>query len=194
VTSIETTRTRRFAMGVSLVLHPFVVIPLTVLVLGLRHSTTERAGTRAVVVVAFLIAPVLALIAMRVRSGVWSDYDVSVPGHRAPFYRQALVVLSLGSLLIWRFMPELGGGLLAGWALVIASMAANRYLKSSLHVAFASLCALMLGDRPATAAACLAAVAVLGWSRVALGRHRPVEVLSGALLGAAAGAAVVAWP
>jgi hypothetical protein len=48
--------------------------------------------------VAFLVAPVLALIAMRVRSGVWSDYDVSVPGHRAPFYRQALVVLSLGSL------------------------------------------------------------------------------------------------
>ena len=170
------------------------MIPLTVLVLGLRQEAPERAGTRAVIIVAFLVAPVLALIAMRVRSGVWSDYDVSVPRHRAPFYRQALVVLSLGSLLIWRFMPELARGLVAGWALVIASMAANRYLKSSLHVAFASFCGVLLADRPATAAAALACVALLSWSRVALGRHRPAEVLSGVLLGAAVGAALRAWP
>jgi membrane-associated phospholipid phosphatase len=175
------------------VFHPFVVIPLTVLALGLRHSTGQGAGTRAVVVTLLLIAPVLALIAMRVRSGVWSDYDVSIPGHRAPFYRQALVALSLGSSIIGWFMPELRRGLVAGWALLIASMAANRYLKSSLHVAFASFCAVMLSDRLVTATACLAAVLVLAWSRVTLGRHRPAEVLSGALLGAFAGAALRAW-
>jgi membrane-associated phospholipid phosphatase len=166
---------------------------MTVLVLGLRHSTRESAGTRAIVVAALLVAPVLALIAMRVRSGVWSDYDVSLPGHRAPFYRQALVALSLGSLLVgWR-MPELRRGLVAGWGLLIASMAANRYLKSSLHVAFAAFCAVMLADRVIAGVALLAAVALLAWSRVTLGRHRPVEVLSGALLGALAGAALRGW-
>ncbi len=72
-------------------------------------------------------------------------------------------------------------------------MIANRYLKSSLHVAFASFCGVLLAGGPATAGAAVAAVALLAWSRVVLGRHRPAEVLSGALLGVAAGAALRAW-
>jgi membrane-associated phospholipid phosphatase len=189
----DRTAAERIARWVSILGHPFVLLPLTVLAIGLRHGPFAHAGRRALLVAALLVLPVLGLLAARVRAGAWTDYDVSDHEQRRGFYWALLAVLPLGSLLAWRLRPELGRGLLAGWALLLASMLANRFLKSSLHVAFAAFCGGMIARTPTTAVPCLALVAGVAWSRVVLRRHTVAEVLFGAALGAGAAAFLLIW-
>ena len=81
----------------------------------------------------------LALVVIGVRRSAWSDYDVSDRGQRSGFYRALFVVLPAGSIALWFLQPALRAGVVSSWALVLASMQANRFVKSSLHVAFAVL-------------------------------------------------------
>lgn len=179
------------ARWVSLLGHPFLLTPATAFAVAFRRGDPGRAGLTAAAVAAFLIVPVLGLIAMRVRSGAWSDFDVSAHAERRRLYRQLAVVLPVGMALAWLLRPELRPGIVAGCALLIASAAANRFLKSSLHVAFAAFCAVLLAAGLVSAVLALAGVALVAWSRMSLGRHTAAEVVSGALLGATAGLALL---
>jgi membrane-associated phospholipid phosphatase len=72
-------------------------------------------------------------------------------------------------------------------------MAANRFVKSSLHVAFAAFCASSLALPAAATIACGLAVIAIGWSRLVLKRHTPIEVGLGAIIGTAAGVGMRLW-
>ena len=132
----------------------------------------------------------LALVVIGVRRSAWSDHDVSDREQRSGFYRALFVVLPAGSIALWFAQPALRKGIVASWGLVFASMLANRFVKSSLHVGFAAFCATSVVITPAASVAAAMGVLAIAWSRLALKRHTLAEVALGALIGAVAGLAL----
>lgn len=182
------------ARWVSVAGHPFVLLPLTTLYASSRHGSMASAAGSAVAVALAAVLPALAIVVIGVRRSSYTDHDVSDRAQRSGFYKALFVVLPLGSALLWFARPGLRPGIVATWALILASMLANRFVKSSLHVGFAAFCASSLVLPPLATVAAVAAVAAIAWSRLALKRHTPVEVALGALLGALAGLSLRFWP
>jgi membrane-associated phospholipid phosphatase len=172
---------------VSVIGHPFVLVPLTTLYAVSRRMGLMNAAGSAGAVALATVVPVLALVVIGVRRSVFTDHDVSDRAQRSGFYRALFVVLPLGSAALWFLQPGLRKGIVASWGLILASMLANRFVKSSLHVAFAAFCATSVALPAAGAVAAGIAVIAIAWSRLVLKRHTLVEVALGAIIGAAAG-------
>jgi membrane-associated phospholipid phosphatase len=69
-------------------------------------------------------------------------------------------------------------GLASSALLVLVAHAARRWLKISLHVAFAVFSAVLLWPRIGAVAALLILAVAVAWSRLVLGRHTRREVVS----------------
>lgn len=178
----------RLALAASLVLHPFVLSPATVLLLSRRSSAL--AYSLAIVI------PMFVLTAVQVRRGRWTNYDVSVRTQRRGLYWPALLLTLAGAAVLYATgdNPGLLRGFLVAAGMITAAMFINRFMKISLHMTFAAFNAILLGWRfPAAtvAFAIAAALTLLAWSRLHLERHTWAEVLAGTALGAAAGAVLV---
>lgn len=186
---------QRIAWWISVLGHPFVLIPLLVGYVTARLLPPGQAALVVGVVIAGSVLPMLWIISRRVRSGAWTNYDVSVREQRTGMYPAALAiagatVLALAGTRVPR--PVLHG---AVGSLVLIALAAvvNFRLKVSLHVAFAAFAAVsLLPDHRLSAAVGLVALAV-AWSRLELRRHSLAEVVGGALLGVAVGVALLLW-
>src|SRR6188508_1502942 len=77
------------ALAVSVLLHPFLLGPLTVLLL-------TDTGSSAVVAVTIAI-PLLILTIRNVRRGVWTNHDVSVRTQRRGLYWSAVALTGLAA-------------------------------------------------------------------------------------------------
>jgi membrane-associated phospholipid phosphatase len=143
----------------------------------------------SVLVAAAVIVPISVLIGRQRRSGRWETVDASDRRDRPVLYAiaGAAAAAVLGALLLRR---DLMAARAVGAVLLIFAVAAasNRWVKTSLHVAFAAFAAtalLLLGSPGAWVLALF--VPLLAWSRLHLGRHTPVEVVVGVVLGSAVG-------
>jgi membrane-associated phospholipid phosphatase len=203
-------RRHPFARLVSIIVHP-IVLPLVTLGLlvymslgGIYTQLDLAALIRALqlIIVAVLVSvlPIAALVLVQVARGKWQDTDVSIREHRYLLYPFGIACLLLGVGVF----DLLGAPLIAIRAtlgLVMANVVnglINLRYKVSAHASTASLCATLLWlatpvrdnpllfGGPATAAALL-----VGWSRVALGRHTTGQVVLGWLVGAASGVAAL---
>lgn len=186
---------QRVAWWISVVAHPFVLIPLLVGYVTARLLPPGRAALVVGLVVAGAVLPMLWIISRRVRSGAWTNYDVSVREQRVGMYPAALAIAGATSLvLLWTRAPRpVLLGTVGSLALIAAAAVVNLRLKVSLHTGFAAFAAVsLLPDRILSAALALVTLAV-AWSRLELRRHSLAEVAGGALLGAAVGAALVMW-
>jgi len=168
------------ARWVSILAHPFVMASLMALTAGPRS---------ALLVATFTVVPLAILMAVQVRSGRWDDVDASHRAERPALFAVAglgLLALAVYLAVAQPISPLLRGllapvGLLGGAALV------NRWVKASLHVGFAVLAAAVLIQVGSVVGwAMVLVVPVLGWSRLALRRHHPGEIVAGVLLGLAA--------
>ena len=178
--------TRSLALLVSLLLHPFIIVPLTVLILTDARSSAVIALMTAV--------PLLVLIARNVRRGSWTNFDVSVRTQRAGLYWPAIALTALAAVVLYQMeaSPRLVRGTVAGVVLLAISMLINRWLKVSLHMMLGAFCAVIVGWRYDQLTIPLAlAFALLAWSRLELKRHTWTEVFVGAVLGCITGAFVV---
>jgi hypothetical protein len=180
------------ARWISILAHPFVLTALLVAVAGAR---TNAGALRAVLlVVGATILPVSILIAIQVRRGRWSDPDASDPAQRPLLFVLALVLQAalLGWLLLYDPSSFLIRGVVATLAMVAAAAGLIRWIKVSLHMAFAGLVATALALLGSPAGyAVFGIIPLLAWSRLTLSRHRPAEVALGLALGIAAGFALV---
>ena len=187
------------ARWVSIVAHPFVMALLLVAAVE-RHRGGPVARTTAAVAVLFVL-PVAVLMVRQVRRGAWGTVDASRPAERPILY--AVGGAGMLALLAYLAVVHPGSLLLRGalevLAMLVVCAVLTRWIKLSLHLAAAALAATALA---ATALVRLGApfgwplvalLPLLAWSRVALGRHRWVEVALGAAIGAAAGV-IVARP
>ncbi len=180
----------RLAAWLSNAGHPFVTG--LALVAGVEAPAGRRAVARAVALVVVLVLVPLSLLAARqVRRGAWGNPDASDPRERPVLFLVGAVGLAtlLGGLLLTRPHSPLVPGTVGALVLVAVCAAITPRVKLSLHMVTGALAAAVLIPRAPAAGLVLAAgLPAVGWSRVALGRHRWVEVGLGLLVGAAAGA------
>jgi membrane-associated phospholipid phosphatase len=175
---------------ISVIGHPFVLLTLTVLIAALSNAPLERALTIGAATVLLTVVPLLFIIRRKVSAGKWSDHDVSDAAQRRSFYPLALAVTALAALIFYLlgFPRGLLVGISIAFALQIVAMLINRRSKISLHMIFAVyFAAALVAVGGWIGAAFLLLAALVGWSRVRLGRHTAAQVVSGACLGAAAG-------
>ncbi|HET8798351.1 MAG TPA: hypothetical protein VFO89_11725 [Thermoanaerobaculia bacterium] len=183
----STTLSTWLARALSIAGHPLAVIPLTI-------AATTRNWLWTALVAATTTLPLVLLISRNVRRGRWSDFDVSRRDQRLGLYRAGIPLLLLAAalLLLAGASPRMLRALLAAALLLASGALGHRFLKISMHMMFAAFCAVILVRfHPATAAAVVAFLLLVGWSRLHLGRHTRTEVAVGTLLGVAAGALAV---
>jgi membrane-associated phospholipid phosphatase len=78
-------------------------------------------------------------------------------------------------------------------ALIVIALLVARWVKVSLHVAFAAFATALLWPIKLAVIAGIFVTAAVAWSRLVLGRHVAADVIAGLLLGAATGGAYDAW-
>lgn len=185
---------REVARWISILGHPFVLIPLMVAAVTVGWLPPRQVALIVGLVLLGSVVPMLLLMARRVRSGAWTNYDVSVREQRHGMYPAALV-LSGGTVLLlaatgapWPILR----GVLAVLLLISIAAVVNLRLKISLHMAFATYTAAVLFPvSRGLGAGVLTLTLAIAWSRLELGRHTLPEVIGGALLGAVVGGGLV---
>ena len=144
-------------------------------------------------VVLFTIVPLAVLMWRQVRRGRWENADASNRAERPILYIVGGIALAalLAYLLIVRTQSFMVRGVVATLGMLAVCAVATRWIKVSLHMAFATLAATALALMPAPVGyVLLLALPALAWSRLTLERHTPLEVALGTFFGAGAGAAI----
>jgi putative transposase len=177
------------ARWVSIVAHPFVTT--LVLVGGVEMRRGPAAAARGVAAVAlFFILPLAVLTVRQVRRGAWTTVDASRPRDRPVLY--AVGGAGMLALIGYLAVAHPGSPMLRGAAGTLVMLGvcavATVWVKVSLHMAVAALAAAVLVHLGSPAGwILLAALPLLAWSRIALGRHRWIEVILGGAIGAVSG-------
>ena len=183
----------QLARWVSILAHPFVMVALLVAVPAMRQSSGNAVQSVLLVVFA-VVVPIAGLMFRQVRRGRWSNVDASKPSERPVLFMVALagLVAALGWLLLNDPQSFLVRGMLVTAGFLLLAALLTRWVKLSLHVAFAALTATtlcLLGS--AVGYALIAVVPLVFWSRIALARHRLHELLVGLMLGILTGIVLV---
>ena len=181
------------ARWLSISFHPFVMVGVMVGTAAAARQTAGEALRTVAIVALFTIVPLMILMAGQVRRGAWTSVDASNRAERPLLYLVGGV--ALGALLTYELVlrPQsfMVRGTMATLAMLAACALATRWIKVSLHMAFASLAATSLAlARSPVGYALLMVLPALVWSRLTLERHTLLEVAFGTLIGAAAGAAM----
>lgn len=181
--------TRALARTVSILGHPTIVLPLSVLAL-----TLQRAGGRqaAWMVAGFvmLAAMVMAYSKWQVRRGRWSHVDASELAEREALNRFLLIALGVATLLALAVGAPLEHalGLSLAAAIVLLALRTQARCKLSLHTAFVVYAAVLLGATSMVALVVgLGFAGLVAWSRLSLQRHEPRDLVAGAVAGCVAG-------
>ena len=177
----------RVARYLSIVGHPYIVIPASIGAIAILRGGDARAALG----VALAFALVSLVVLFGIRSGRFNDFDVSERRDRPGFY----VVLTAGTLALgfWHRAdpPTFRACMIAGAALAACGVI-NRWTKASLHTAFSLYAAgLWAAWSLAAGLVALPIAAAVAWSRVRLGRHSSREVLVGGVVGLIAGVCLV---
>jgi membrane-associated phospholipid phosphatase len=183
------------ARAVSIVGHPVVLVLVAALIsASTRGASLQQMRLIGGALVTFAVV-VLAFSWFQVRTGRWSHIDASVGTERKSLnvFLALLLLLSAGLLWFLTRRPSLSIALALSGALIVAALLVARWVKVSLHAAFAAFATTLLWpNEPAVVAGVLITAAVV-WSRLVLSRHVITDVVVGLLLGAAAGGAYHVW-
>jgi hypothetical protein len=173
------------ARWVSIVGHPFILtVPLVLLPVWPRSHA--RAMHITGVIVAVVLIPLGLLIWQRRASGRWETVDASRRSDRPILYFSVFAVMLL-LMGYFRFVaqPPIGIQRTVAIALMFGVAALlNRWIKLSLHLAFACFSGLVLASvHLGYGLPILLLVPLLAWSRLVLLRHTIPEIIGGGLLG-----------
>jgi hypothetical protein len=181
------------ARWLSIIFHPFATVAVMVGGAAAVRQTPGDAFRSVVLVTLLTFVPIAALMWRQVRRRQWENVDASNRGERPILYGIGGVALGalLAYLLVFQSQSFMVRGVVATLGMMAVCAFVTRWIKVSLHMAFATLAAVVLAimRSPAGFVLLLALPAIM-WSRLTLDRHTPAEVLLGAFLGAGAGAAV----
>ena len=184
---------RTIARWLSIAFHPFVMVAVMVGVAAAARQTRGEAARSVGVVVLFTIVPLAILMWHQVRRGTWENVDASNRADRPVLY--VVGGIALVALLVYLYVvrPEsfMVRGVVVILGMIAVCAAATRFAKVSLHTAFAALAATALAlARSPFGYSLLLALPAIGWSRIALHRHTPLEVTLGGIIGVSAGLAM----
>lgn len=144
-----------------------------------RHQRPEWWPT----LLAFIMVGGLVTLfsVLRVHSGQWRHADASLPVERRELHRFMFPILLIGSTTAALGCQQwvIALGMAAAASVVLQAKLALSWLKISHHMAFATLACVLQGPYLPGLAVGLALLALIGWSRVELGRHSATEVWAG---------------
>jgi membrane-associated phospholipid phosphatase len=169
---------------------------VAVLLVGSTFATRDAWAWIGVQLLLAVVIP-LAYVGWLVRRGQVSDYELYVREQRHRPYVATLIGMTLAVVVLYAgHAPHLLVVLaIASLVQTLLLFGVNRRWKISTHSAAAAAVA-VLGYTVvgATAASPLAAaVPVVGWSRVRLGRHDRGQIVAGALVGGLVWALALRW-
>lgn len=177
--------TQQVARAASILFHPAVVM---VVATGVAADTVDRAPDllwQALGFAAGVAAVMMLYSAWQARSGRWSHIDASRPSERSQLNRFAssLLLGLAGLLALVDAHRDLVIGIGLSGLIVLASYLLRRWLKSSLHAAFAAFAMCIVWPQALAFGGLLLVTLVVAWSRLALRRHDLWEVLGGRVIG-----------
>jgi len=176
----------------SIVGHPALLMPVAVAFAASGTGAPPQL-LRVALSTAVAVAVIVGLVSLwQVRAGRWAHVDASHPHERNQLNLLLVGLLCAAAALLWALgQPSaVAAGPLLAALLVLLAHALRRWLKVSLHAAFALFAAALVWPHAlGTLGIGLLAISV-AWSRLVLRRHTLPEVLTGLLLGAAFGAAL----
>lgn len=182
------------AAAVSAIVHPVAFPLLTLAAITFTQTGSLREAVNiSLIALALTTAPVAALVAFQVARGRWTDLDVSVREQRYMLYPIGLVCAVL-LIAVYAWMGAPHGVVAAALALAVAHSVngvINYAYKVSAHASSAAGCATLLWlFVPGWGLPAAIAAALVGWSRVELGRHTTGQVLLGWFVGVGSALAV----
>tara|TARA_R110001592_G_scaffold363383_1_gene686752 strand:+ start:106291 stop:106797 length:507 start_codon:yes stop_codon:yes gene_type:complete len=141
-------------------------------------------------IVSLGILPLIGWNLYRTRKGLYSNFDVSIRSQRSSMYLFILILSGLVLLVLW--MSDQPASVLIGCLILIQlllfAFILNFKTKVSLHIAIAIYTGFALWEINQTFAIIIwGSSPLIGWSRWYLGRHLPVELFWGFLLGSICG-------
>ena len=177
------------ARGVSIVLHPFVVLAALALLAAWRVDPASL--TRTALGIGVAIAIVSVFIWQRRRGGHWETVDASRRQERPLLYALALLVAGAYWLWMGGRASATSNGVLAAVVMLCVAGIANHWIKLSLHMASLAFSGMaLLALWPPAGFIALVLLPLLAWSRLRMARHTEPEVIGGSLLGLLAGIAL----
>ncbi len=175
------------AAAISAIVHP-VALPLLTLVVIMYEVTGQFSEGLALAAIALLltVAPVAGLVVFQVARGHWTDLDVSVREQRYKLYPIGMACAVL-MIAVFALVGAPAPAMVTGIALALANMVdgvINFAYKVSAHATAAATCAALLWlYAPTWGLPVTIAAALVGWSRVELGRHTTGQVILGWAVG-----------
>lgn len=181
----------RVAVAVSEVFAPAVLVSLFLVLVSTTSAPWPQSALFALVSVGFTTALPLGWVLALVRRGLLTDHHISRREQRAPVLAAAVVSIVVGILVLGLVgAPEaILVAVVSTIAGVVMVLAVNLWWKLSAHSAVAVFVTIggILVTGPAAVPLALVPAAV-GWSRVHLRAHTPLQVLAGYGVGAVIGA------
>jgi len=175
------------ARAISVIGHPFATSLMLVLV-GVWSNQGNGRAIGAAVAIAVVFVPVWFFMRNRLATGRWQTIDASAARDRPALFAVGLAAAA-GLILFFLYVApnaEVARGMTVVVAMLCAAAVMNRWIKLSLHLAFAAFAAvILLKLHPAIGVIALLLLPLLAWSRLKLGRHTAWEAAGGVLLGAA---------
>lgn len=183
------------ARVVSIVGHPAVLMLVAALSVATAHGASVGQLRFIAGALAILAAVVLGYSWYQVRAGRWTHVDASAKGERTSLNLFLAVILFAGAVVVWYLTrrPYMPVALALSGALIATAMLIARWVKMSLHVAFAAFATVLLWPLKIAVVVGLLVTTALVWSRLILGRHVMADAVAGLLLGAAAGGGYQWW-
>jgi len=182
------------ARFISIVGHPFVLLPLLVFLPRFQNNIGDAFRTTIAFVVIVLV-PLALLIWRSVSSGEWRTVDASDKANRPVLYKTSIGVIAV-AIAYFYFVDhslEVARGCFVTSGMLLLAALLNRWCKISLHITFACFCGILLSRvRLSYGIPVLLLLPPLIWSRLVLSRHVLSEAIGGVVLGSA-GAACLIW-
>lgn len=184
------------AKYISIIGHPFLTIPVFLIVILLGREDVDNAGTAMLMIIGGIFIPVAIRTYIGVKRGKYTNLDVSDQQQRQQWFRLMTALVIVITIVLWLTKQNIiiCIAVTISLLLMIVSHALITVIKSSMHVAFHTyLSFVIFFFNQSIGIVFLLFVPVLAWSRLYLKRHTKPEVSSGLVLGIFSGSLFLAW-
>ena len=175
----------KLAAFISVIGNPLFTFPLFGITVFFIYEDLQKAVFHSLLILAFFV-PLVVKMYLNVKSGKYTDFDVSDQKQRQGWYIFAILLfLALTIILFVTDQPRaLRLGILFSLILLVVSKLANFYIKASLHVSFSVYLAfVMMSIHIELGLLYLLFTVIIAWARLTVKRHSLAEVMVGYVLG-----------
>jgi hypothetical protein len=181
------------ARAASIIGHPVVLVSAAGLIAAFHGAASTQQLQRIGVALLVLVIAALGFSWWQVRAGRWAHVDASARDERQSLNVFLAVLFLISAALLWTRLPPMAFALALSCAISVAALLLARWVKVSLHAAFALFATAIVWPSTLAVAVGVLLTVMVVWSRLALGRHVKADIVAGLLLGGAAGVGFQYW-